>query len=193
MYTLNQDTTFCVINFLDNKSIYNLSIIDKNNSQLIKNNEKIIIRNILIKKWGYQIYKLIDSSDLNIKDLTTKNMENHCTILDLFYYNVIKKNLVIKTKLFVEIYDLVYNYVNRYPSFKDCLFKHRIISIKKYCSDINSIKDNDKKINNIINCTRYLNQYYINYRMDNDDERIFEVLSNEDVINLVNLYPTQRL
>jgi len=186
MNTLNNDTTFSIINFLDNKSIYNLSITDKNHAKLIKNNEKIILRNIIIKNWGYEIYKLIKKTNTNMKELTIKrNMKNYYKILDLFYKEVLQNNLNVTTKLFVEIYDVVYMFSNWYTEYKDSLFNHRIVCIKKYTN--NKIDENDKKVNNVINSTRYLNKYCITYQRE-----VYDVLSNKKIIELINLYPKQR-
>lgn len=180
MNTLNKDTTFSIINFLDNKSIFNLSCTNKINSKFISNTSNIIIRNSIIDKWSYYIYDIIMKNDKkNIKKYTKVNMKNFFNIINFFYIEVLNtKN--IKTNIFVEIYDIIYNFCNLYPYKKDELFNQRIIFIKKNFKDY--INYDHKKVNNIINVSRYLNKY-VSYQYED-----YDFLTNNDIIDILNLY-----
>lgn len=181
MNTLNIDTMFSIINFLDNNSISNLKKTNNTNFNIIKYNKNIIIRNKLVNLWGYDIYNLI-KDEINIEDyFKNNNLDVNLKILDIFYNKVLTKNLNISTNLFIEIYDISYKISNDnfYNHLRDVIFFHRIKCIQKYMKQPFSYNDN--KIIRILNATRYFNRYCF-FLGDNN----YVYISNEDIIDMIN-------
>lgn len=181
MNSINKDSLYSILIFLNNKELKNMSYVNKFSNNIIKNNKKLILKNKIIKNWGYSVYQIIPN-DYNIDKIIKCTPKSLLKILELYYISVLNDKCDIDYKLFITIYDMTYSFINKFDFYRERLFFHRNESIKNILNDkkIYNIKNDDKKINFIINSTSYFNRfcYFLN------DKPL--IMGNKEIIDMLN-------
>lgn len=183
MNTINKDTLYSISLFLDNKTMHNISLVNKYNNKIINNNQYVYFRNKIIDIWGEKICKnLIPKKDM--KKFLIYNKDTFIKILDIFYKKMIckKERRLINTFLFMEIYDHVYYFTNINVYNRKIFFYHRGNSIRQLYNN-SEIDYNDEFVNHIINTTKYLDRFCTFI-----ENHIFtsEAISNKTIIKYIN-------
>lgn len=165
MQDINKDNLFSILTFLDLRSLLNISKTNKYINHQVKTNKKLILKNKVSNIWGSNVVDYI-IPDKDIEKFTKYNMKTFLNILELFYYNVLVKNLKVNSYLLIEIYDNVYTFTNKYDNNRGVLFNHRTSIIRDIKKNENIIiNENNKNFISICNATAYLNRYvyFLNY------------------------------
>lgn len=178
MQNINQDNLFSILEFLDIKTLINLSNTNKFIQKEVKNNKKLILKRKISKTWGVNICNLIPNK--YIDRVTRYNNKNFFLILEFFYKAVIIDGIKLDSLLLIEIYDHIYNFSNSYDFLREKLFYHRNNMIRKFVNYKN-ISQDDKRIIFIINSTAYLNRFC--FFLDGNSlsvthERIFQMINS---------------
>lgn len=180
MKSINKDSFYSIIIFLNNNELKNVSYINKFSNKIIKDNQKIILKNKIIENWGKSIYDMLPF-DYKIDKIIKYNIKSVYNILDLFY-NSILNGYPSNSRLLISIYDIIYTFTNEGDHNRADLFSHRNKSIIKILKskNISKIENDDKNINFIINSTRYFNRFC--YFLNNTSIE----LSNKEFIKMLN-------
>jgi len=188
MNTINKDTGFLVIDYLDNVSIKNIISTNKfcNNLTSNKNIMKVINRNNIIRIWGLNIYNNFLKNKSDLEKYENINVNNFLNIMEIFYIKMINQEINFNVNLFIEVYNICYYMSNHleYQYEKKKFFYHRLNIIKKCVKK--TVTYDDIIINKILNVTNYFQRYcYIN--MDNFIfNSVNNTLTNNQVIDMIN-------
>lgn len=155
MQTINKDNLFSILEFLDVKSLINISKTNKFINKEVKNNKKMILKTKVSQLWGKNICNLIPNEEID--KFLNYNIKSFLMILEFFYKAVIN-GIKTNSLLLIEIYDHIYMFTNSHENTRKTLFYHRNRMIRKYIN-CDFISKNDKRIIFILNSTAYLNRF----------------------------------
>ena len=156
MNTINKDSLFSIISYLNVKDFKNVARVNKFSNSVVKKNKKLIFKNKVIENWGNNIFNILPHD--KIENFTKFNLDTFSIILDIFYHKVLVDNIFTSSHLLIEIYDNSYIFCNTDEYNREYLFNKRTKSIRRILKN-KYISYDDKKVIFILNSTSYLNRF----------------------------------